>query len=169
MATGLPRPDHHPRRWRAFKELVMTVTSPSAASSSRISRCPRASTPAARRCWSSTSCPAAAASSMRWGRTATRSAGRVRPSGARAASQRRPSCSTTCAAGKPDPALTWGLHRYQVVILKEFEADFQQSYEIPYSHHLHRRPRRGIGAGLGAAIGFAESMVPAMPSWPPPD
>jgi hypothetical protein len=28
--------------------------------------------------------------------------------------------------------LTWNIHRYQVVI-KEFKADFQQAYEIPYS------------------------------------
>jgi hypothetical protein len=53
--------------------------------------------------------------------------------------------------------LSWGLHRFQVVI-KEFRADYQQSYEIPYSITC-TVVLDEAQALASAAIGFAESMV----------
>lgn len=53
--------------------------------------------------------------------------------------------------------LTWSLHRYQVVI-REFKADFQQPYEIPYSIAC-TVVLDETQAIAQAAIGFIEAMA----------
>jgi hypothetical protein len=53
--------------------------------------------------------------------------------------------------------LNWSLHRYQVVI-REFKADFRQSYEIPYSISC-TVVLDEIQALATAAIGFIEALA----------
>jgi hypothetical protein len=53
--------------------------------------------------------------------------------------------------------LGWGLHRYQVLI-REFKADFQQPYEIPYSITC-TVVLDEVQALASAAVGFVESLA----------
>ena len=53
--------------------------------------------------------------------------------------------------------LSWGAYRYQVLIV-EYEADFQQSYEIPYRITCEVVQDEVLGL-VGAAFGFLESVA----------
>jgi hypothetical protein len=53
--------------------------------------------------------------------------------------------------------LSWGIHRYQVVI-RDFKPDFRQSYEIPYSISCAVVIDE-VQALAAAAVGFVEAMA----------